>query len=777
MIEKIKSINIKGEFFSDLVEWNFQSIKDKDRLFLIYGNNGSGKTTFSKAVFEYKNSIDGKFKNFEEIYFKDELDNVITLDKNNIWSFNDEFIQKNVRIKNSGINAIVMFGEAGDIDKQLNEYEIKKAEINNKLKLIDLDKYITPKSVFCINDVYNSIINNLKNEWASNDKSIKGSQRNTSVTGNTITKIINLSKPKNSINKLKSIFEEKLKLYKSLPTNKEIITSSLYSDWKFTSEDEIMELLAKKINQPIYGELENRIIKAMNRTENLVDIQKTENVLNNFDVCPLCFQSITTDHQHSLINAINKIFDDEAQNHIQELNSIVLSELPIYNFMSFSNVIDSSTQAKINNLVTDINKIIITYKQVIDSKKKNVFIPISFDNLKLTEKLIELKSIILECNKLIEEYNINITNINEIKNELITINDQIAYWSIKSMYDNYQKLINDKNKDENSINELTKEINDISNKIKDLNAKKKNLNLGLKEINDDLLLIFHTRKKLQLELDNGMYYVKSNGRRIEFNNLSVGEKNVIGLCYFFSLIRNGHSTKDVFKDEMFIVLDDPISSFDFSNKYGIYSYLKKILSELFDKNKFTKVIVLTHELETVMNLNNIRADLSFEHKNFIIKDKQLKKYDLKSSNYKNMLAEILERIKSNAEISSENINTARRILEAFTFFNYNKSINVFSREKEIFLTIPNDKIRDYLSSVVYRFVLNNESHTENSISFLTEKMDYDSFSEDEKKQVIKDTLILIYSLNSMHLKQVLEEEDFMLVKTWYDDLSDDYRDN
>lgn len=85
MINDIKSVTIKGEFFSNLVEWDFLSVNEKDRFFLIYGCNGSGKTTFSKAIFEYKNSTDGTFKNFEEVYFKDKSNNILNLNKDNIW--------------------------------------------------------------------------------------------------------------------------------------------------------------------------------------------------------------------------------------------------------------------------------------------------------------------------------------------------------------------------------------------------------------------------------------------------------------------------------------------------------------------------------------------------------------------------------------------------------------------------------------------------------------------------------------------------------------------
>ncbi len=66
MIKNISNIVVKGEFFSDEIRWDFTSNnpKNDDRLFLIFGENGSGKTTFSKAIFEYKKYNDGRTKKF-----------------------------------------------------------------------------------------------------------------------------------------------------------------------------------------------------------------------------------------------------------------------------------------------------------------------------------------------------------------------------------------------------------------------------------------------------------------------------------------------------------------------------------------------------------------------------------------------------------------------------------------------------------------------------------------------------------------------------------------
>lgn len=778
MINDIKSVTIKGEFFSNPIEWEFLSVNEKDRFFLIYGCNGSGKTTFSKAIFEYKNSTDGTFKNFEEVYFKDKSNNILNLNKDNIWSFNDEFTQKNVRIKNSGINAIVMFGEAGDIDSQIETCKKELSEYLIKQKEIDLNKYNTPKNLSCIQDSYALIINALKGDWASNDKNIKDSTRNSSVSDKIVDKILNVNKSKDTLSSLKKKFDDKLKLYKSLPKDATVISSLLSSPLPNSNDTIIIEALNKKINQPVFGDLENKILEELNKENTFINIENTKKVIENSDICPLCFQFIEKGHKHSIIEAINKVFDDEAQNHINYLKNLNVNEIVAYDFEPFLNVVDGTVQSNINNLVNQINNIISKYRNAIEAKIKNVFVPIELENLELDTKTNELQKLITEVNKKILEYNENVKSINNIKNDLILMNEQMAYITIKDLYDNYQKLLTAKKEDEEQFVKYSTEIEKLNKNIKELNAKKKNLNLGLKEINDDLLIIFHTRSKLQLVLEDGKYYVESRGRRIQFNDLSVGEKNVIGLCYFFSLIRNNHSKSDVFNDEMLVVLDDPISSFDFNNKYGIYSYLKKMLNELLKKNIKTKVVILTHELETMGNLDKIRADLGYTRKNFKIKNQKLEKYDVESSNYKNMIVELVELVHNNSIITSENINTTRRILEAFCQFVYNMSLNEFSRDETIFSTIDDEKVRSYLYSTVYRFVLNNESHTAEAIKGMPQNMGYDSYSEDEKKQVIKDTILLIYNLNQLHLKKVIKDTDKVsYVENWHNDLLNELNGN
>ena len=769
MISKISDIVIKGEFFEEPVKWTFKSKNEKDRLFLIYGPNGSGKTTFSKSLYEYKTSIDGAMKNFEQVDFLDDGNNVLPIDRNKIWSFNDEFIQKNVRLKNSGLNAIVMFGEAADIDEKIEEKLKLKEEIKKQIKDINLSKYGEPKNPNNISEAYQVIINTLKNEWATNDRDIKGNSKASSVNDGIVEKILKEKKPKDNISKLKRDYIDKMALYKTLPKDSHMINSHLIINNLDVDEGKIINLLSKQINKPIIDELGEKIISELDRQNIFVNLDVTKNVISSSDICPVCFQPISNEHKSHIIEAINNIFNDEAKNHIDELDGIIIPELNRIDFTPFIDVVEGITQSEINKSIDEINNLIREYNLQIEKKKQNVFMPIEFVSKNLNNKINNLSKVINSQNDKINEYNNNVKNIDDIKDSLFTLNNQIAQLTINDLYNKYCQLNENKEKDIETFNKLDKQVEEYDSEIKTLNAKKKNLDLGLKEINDDLMMIFNSRKKLQLELDNGLYFVRSGSRRIQFNNLSVGEKNIIGLCYFFSLIRNGHSKSDVFNDDLLIVLDDPISSFDFNNKYGIYSFIKKMTGEILEKNKESKVIILSHELDTMVNLDKIRADFGYTKIILMIKNKELKEYKLDSSLYVNMMNSAIS-VANNPDIPSDNINIARRILEAFSAFVYRKKLTEFARDKEIFALIENEKIRSHLSSSVYTFVLNEESHMEDLTRSIPENLCYDTWSNDNKCRAIKDIFILIYALNKMHLKKILPTEEFIIVENWYKEL-------
>ena len=137
MQHPLKKLPKKVLTFQNPVDFCFWNT-DKIRISLVYGKNGSGKSTISDAFTFLKNTETEDFSCLSEITF----DNCPLLedDKQSIHVFNEKFIDSNIKIKEDGIDSIVMFGKQVDIDNQINETEkrlnTKKAEIESQNRII-----------------------------------------------------------------------------------------------------------------------------------------------------------------------------------------------------------------------------------------------------------------------------------------------------------------------------------------------------------------------------------------------------------------------------------------------------------------------------------------------------------------------------------------------------------------------------------------------------------------------------------------------------------------
>lgn len=91
--------------------------------------------------------------------------------------------------------------------------------------------------------------------------------------------------------------------------------------------------------------------------------------------------------------------------------------------------------------------------------------------------------------------------------------------------------------------------------------------------------------------------------------------------------------KDIyFRDKYFIVIDDPISSFDYENKLGVYFYLKKMITANYNSDKEAQVLILSHERDVVYYLmkalDNIRTKSNdkISHNSLIISSKKVENF-------------------------------------------------------------------------------------------------------------------------------------------------------
>lgn len=95
-------------------------------------------------------------------------------------------------------------------------------------------------------------------------------------------------------------------------------------------------------------------------------------------------------------------------------------------------------------------------------------------------------------------------------------------------------------------------------------------------------------------------------------------------------------------------------------------------------------------------------------------------------------------------------NTMRRVLEAFSTFVYKKGVAEISQDVTILSAIQEDK-RNYFQNLMYRLVLNGESHYEEHVYGVQDMAFFGHISPVEKQRTARDILCLMYQLNKNHV--------------------------
>lgn len=128
-------------------------------------------------------------------------------------------------------------------------------------------------------------------------------------------------------------------------------------------------------------------------------------------------------------------------------------------------------------------------------------------------------------------------------------------------------------------------IEELAVEVGKLEALLSNETVGAKEFND-ILHRFIGRSELCLSFNHAKkgYEIIRNGVGEHDGNLSEGEKTAIAFVYFITKLKeNGNNIKDTI-----VVVDDPVSSFDSNHLFHAYSFLK---TQCIDAKQ---LFVLTH---------------------------------------------------------------------------------------------------------------------------------------------------------------------------------------
>lgn len=789
MIEDITSLKIKGGIFeteTDLPIFEKEKPNNPEQKFsLIYGKNGSGKSTISRGFRKITGAEELQIESMELLDADGSTIVVSEEEKNGIYVFNEEFIEDNIKIDDDGLNAIVVMGAVKDVDDKIKKiqptYEKSLSEVQAQQEV--LNKYLDIGNVLCPEYYINEMQKVLKgdNSWASRDARIHEKKTNSQVRRDTYTQFVGLHPTKNR-DELIVVYDATMKKLEAAKSGSKRIETAVPTLKTFEDkENDIVNLLKEKIEKPVLSEREKslfHILQDNNGNQRLTNI-KTYFAGSQKTTCPFCFQDVDEKYADDLVQSIEKILSKKVEEHQGKLLKARLSifEVNLVAFNELSPEKVKECETKIGVLNSSIEQV----NELINQKIENVYEPILNEGFCLKNKYDECVASLEELEKARKDYNEKATDTKPLINELTDVNNEIAYYDLKELYEKYQKQIAEKKTEEEKSNKLNQTANDLRKQIEVLEQEKKNARIAMKAINDDLAYIFFSKTRLRIDYDHDKYVLYSHERLVEPGNVSVGERNAIGLCYFFNRIMENKDEEKVFNSKYLLVIDDPVSSFDMENRIGILSYLKYKLGQYLKGNDKSKFLLFTHDMQTFYDMRHFVLELlsskycvSENKASKYVRDWELKntsvdKIDIQKRNeYTALLGTVFDYAKEiDAQYSVSIGNVMRKVMEAFGTFVYKKGMSQLSTDESIMANLSKED-QTYYENLMYRLVLNTGSHMEEKVKTIDDMNFFDYISDADKQRTARDVICFLYKINPLHVKAHLQDKEnaIEIIEAW-----------
>ncbi len=438
--------------------------------------------------------------------------------------------------------------------------------------------------------------------------------------------------------------------------------------------------------------------------------------------CPFCQEKSISS---VLIKNIENYFDETYENDIRELVEL----LTTYN---------SIVQSLPDKTVYSSNALIIEKKDAFENLHNAVIQSFSNNKDAIIRKtktpsqeiqLVDSSPAITAFNEFVSEVNISIIEHNDrIENKEKTLTSiKTQFWAIMRWdYDQtisaYQKEKNDIEKKINAIKaELQK--NEIDGKIQQaIIVEQQNKTVNIKEaidsVNAGLLELGIDGFSIKPHTDVLYKIVRAERCENTFETLSEGEKMIISFLYFRELCKGKKSTQSQSKEKI-VVIDDPISSL--SHIY-IFNIGQMIKNDFFASEKYSQIFLLTHSLYFFYEMAFSNKEKRDEKQRLFRLSKNsdgsmiiAMKYEEIQNDYQSYWFIIKDEKQPPALIA----NCMRNIIEYFFNFIEKKDLNNVFQKPEL---------KDIKYQAFNRYI-NRESHSSGQNIFDIKEFDYENFKE------------------------------------------------
>lgn len=479
--------------------------------------------------------------------------------------------------------------------------------------------------------------------------------------------------------------------------------------------------------EPILGNADSQVAKLIEKLGHADWVkQGLEYIPQTIDEavqpCPFCQEATITS---KLVDSIKEYFDDTYQQQVDTLEKLLadyisdregLLDISSYTDHQFAENHVATLTKKHQELI----ELIRVNVSCIEQKIKNPKLP---QVLKSTTKVLEaFNEEVRAINAYIDDYNTRLINresaLGNLKNE---------FWS--NMRWLYDQTISRFDKDRLAANQkqtaLDEELRKIDSNIADTKseiaaAQKETVNVdeAVEAINKSLVELGIDGFNIKKHSESLYRIVRTGQSEDAFLTLSEGEKMMISFLYFCELCK-GKSSVDDTQAKRIALIDDPISSL---SHVFIFNVGQLIRSVFFKSNRFSQVFVLTHSLYFFYELTDPNHDRRKENqklfritKNSTGSDIQEMKYEEIQNDYQSYWSIINDPTQSPALIA----NCMRNIIEYFFNFVRKKDLN------NVFL-MP--ELQEVKYQAFCRYI-NRESHSLGQNIIDMKEFDYDVFKE------------------------------------------------
>lgn len=725
------------------------------RVSIVHGMNGAGKSTIARSLSQTgetkEDSPTARFYGYDTKTGEVQLTNIP-----NVRVFNEDYIDLNFKEKTGQdeVQSIIMIGDQVSLDQEISSLETdiedttsnldqaiqkreeqKKVEDEKKREMLTMIRdggwreteiAIHGKTKNATEKIVESII---ATELDSED-GYRGNKQRLEDDIAAIVKARELSK-----------LHGRIPFFDNLPNNED-----LQSFFDMVVEKKSGGDLIRRINSLLSDEYS---------TGDAAELRDTF-LSSSSEVCPVCVQKVPDDHKHDVIDAFTTIYNDDAKQ-VEERARELCIELEFAISSDVKALLGETTLRQVEESYSELNN---RWKQAqlkINKKKASPYLDLELDTADLFSALEVYNRNASAANKDIERHNSIVDDAASRQKNASARNLSCARYEYSAIIDSISRARTERGSAQSIERVENQKLDGLKRRHAELIAKQSNVGIAASVINQFLSNIFGDVSRLQVETnaDSG-YKVLSRGVYVKPGRLSTGERNAISLAYFFTSCMEGKSVRNGYEDHQLVVLDDPLSSFDHENKYGVFNLVREVSENLCANNSMNQIIILTHDLgiafdfasvfRTIDGLSCVASELRNEQLNRIA-------FPDKYSNYRAILSKMYSFARQeDVGEQGPSGNEIRLLFEAFCEFEYGEDISKVLTNELVRERISGNSIATstYFSGPVYKLFLHGESHSSEAVR--SGKFSLGPvYGAEDRRRICRDVLSLMYILNPDHV--------------------------